>query len=314
MRADVYLSRALPEGSRSYWQKLMAGGKVLVNGAPCRAGRRLAEGDVLEVFPEEPQSPDIKPVDMPLDIVFEDSHIMVINKPSGITVHPAAGHRDDTLVNGLLAYSEDIAGVGDAERPGIVHRLDKDTSGLMVVARTRQALEALQRQIAAREVSRTYLAIVLGDPDFTEAVIDAPIGRSPSDRQRQAVITDTDRYTARNAVTRVTVLERFRRFTLVRCVLETGRTHQIRVHMSYIGHPVLGDPLYGGVKRRTPFPATKQQEKEFAELSRSFKGQLLHAARLGLTHPVTGEALSFEAPLPEEFEAALGFMRRNFPD
>ena len=285
---------------------------MLLNGKPCRAGRRLAAGDVLEVCPEEPRDTDIRPVSMPLDIVFEDSHIMVVNKPSGVTVHPAAGHRDDTLVNGLLAYSEDIAGVGDAERPGIVHRLDKDTSGLMVVAKSRRALEALQQQIAARQVSRSYLAIVLGDPDFTRAVIDAPIGRSPSDRQKQAVITDTDKYTARNAVTNVTVLERFRWFSLVRCLLETGRTHQIRVHMSYISHPVLGDPLYGGVKRKIPFPATKQQEKEYAELSSGFRGQLLHAARLGLTHPVTGEALSFEAPLPEEFQKTLDFLRRNF--
>ncbi|MBR4748752.1 MAG: RluA family pseudouridine synthase [Abditibacteriota bacterium] len=311
LRADVYLAQAFPGYSRSRMQKLIRSGRILVNGQPVRAGARLEPGDVIEAEFELPADTSVKAVSMPLDIVYEDEDLIVINKPSGLTVHPAAGHRDDTLVNGLLAYTGDIAGIGDEERPGIVHRLDKDTSGLMCVARSPVAYQSLQQQIQTRRMHRRYLAIVLGDPDFEEAVIDAPIGRSPADRQKQAVITDTDKYTAREALTRVTVRERFGSFSLVECALDTGRTHQIRVHMAYIRHPVLGDPLYGGVKKHVPFRATKQQEQTYAALCSSLRGQLLHAYSLSLLHPVTGEELTFEAPLPEEFRAMLDFLRRE---
>ncbi|MBO4547776.1 MAG: RluA family pseudouridine synthase [Abditibacteriota bacterium] len=314
LRADVYLAQAVPDYSRSAVQKLFRSGKVLVNGQAVRPGCRLEPGDVIEAEFELPADTPVKAVSMPLDIVYEDGDLIIVNKPSGLTVHPAAGHRDDTLVNGLLAYTEEIAGIGDEERPGIVHRLDKDTSGLMCVARSRLAYQSLRQQIDRRKMHRRYLAIVLGDPDFEEAVIDAPIGRSPADRQKQAVIVDTDKYTARNAVTRVTVRERFGSFALAECVLDTGRTHQIRVHMAYIRHPVLGDPLYGGVKKHIPFRATKQQERTYAALCASLKGQLLHAYSLSLLHPATGEEMTFEAPLPEEFRAMLDFLRGELRD
>ena len=312
-RLDVFVSEQCSV-SRSLAQSVIKDGLVKVNGCVCIKNRRLKAGEKVEVELPEPQVLEAKPENIPVDIVYEDGDLIIVNKPSGLTVHPAAGHRDDTLVNGLLAYTEEIAGIGDEERPGIVHRLDKDTSGLMCVARSRLAYQSLRQQIDRRKMHRRYLAIVLGDPDFEEAVIDAPIGRSPADRQKQAVIVDTDKYTARNAVTRVTVRERFGSFALAECVLDTGRTHQIRVHMAYIRHPVLGDPLYGGVKKHIPFRATKQQERTYAALCASLKGQLLHAYSLSLLHPATGEEMTFEAPLPEEFRAMLDFLRGELRD
>ncbi len=312
MRADLFLAKAAPEHSRSFYQKLFGSGNVLVNGNVCRPGRKLEEGDRIEISFEAPADTSLTAVPMPLDIIYEDGSLMVINKPAGLVVHPAAGHRNDTLVNGLLAHSEDIAEVGEAERPGIVHRLDKDTSGLLCVAKTEAALHSLSGQIARREMHRRYTAVLIGDPGFERATVDAPIGRSPSDRQKQAVIKDTEKYSSRPAVTHIRILERYRLFALAECVLDTGRTHQIRVHASFIGHPVLGDALYGGIRKKPVFPSGKAGEKEFAALTDGLGRQLLHASGLSFRHPVTGEPLSFEAPLPEEFRAVVDFLRKEF--
>ena len=220
-----------------------------------------------------------------------------------MTVHPAPGSRTGTLVNAVVAYSDDLSGIGGVERPGIVHRLDKDTSGLLVVAKTDLAHASLQSQIQARTAERRYIALVWGVTKFNEAVVDAPIGRHPTDRQKQAVIKDTSRYTAREAITHLKVLERFEGFTLLEAKLDTGRTHQIRVHCSFIGHPVVGDPTYGGTKRAIPSAYGKLDQRELSRLIDDLQGQALHAFSLSFDHPVTGERLTFQAPLPPDMDA-----------
>lgn len=307
----MYLAERMPELSRSHIQKLIAKANVTVNGAPARAGHKVQPGETIVVTVPAPEPMDILPEQIPLDVVYEDDQILVINKPKGMTVHPAPGSRTGTLVNAVIAYSDDLSGIGGVERPGIVHRLDKDTSGLLVVAKTDLAHSSLQGQIQARTAERRYMAIVWGAAKFNEAVVDAPIGRHPTDRQKQAVIKDTDRYTAREAVTHLTVLERFEGFTLLEAKLDTGRTHQIRVHCTFIGHPVVGDPTYGGTKRAIPSTYSKLDQRDLARLIDGLQGQALHAFVLSFDHPVTGERLRFEAPLPPDIQALLDWLRRD---
>lgn len=310
-RLDVFLAERMPDLSRSHIQKLISKSYVAVDGvAITRSGYKIQPGEGISVTIPPPEPTDIVGEEIPLDIVFEDEQIIVINKPKGMTVHPAAGSRTGTLVNAVIAYSDDLSGVGGVERPGIVHRLDKDTSGLLVVAKTDQAHASLQAQIQARTAERRYLALVWGTTKFNEAVVDAPIGRHPTDRQKQAVIKDTNRYTAREAVTHLKVIERFQGFTLMEAKLDTGRTHQIRVHCSFIGHPVVGDPTYGGTKRAIPSDYSKGDQRDLATLIDGLQGQALHAFSLAFDHPTTGERLSFEATPSPDTQALLDWLRR----
>ena len=250
---------------------------------PAKKNHKLNMGQEVSVTVPEPKEVDIKPTEMALDIVYEDEDVLVINKPKGLVVHPAAGHQNDTLVNGLLvARADQLSGINGELRPGIVHRIDKDTSGLLAVAKNDLAHTVLASQLKDHTMARTYEAIVCGSFREDSGTVDAPIGRHPSDRKKMCV---TQR-NSKEAVTHWEVVARYRGYTHVRCRLETGRTHQIRVHMSSIGHPVLGDPVYG-----RPAPG--------------LAGQCLHAARLSFTHPISGERMTVEAPLPDWFRAAL---------
>jgi 23S rRNA pseudouridine1911/1915/1917 synthase len=269
--------------TRAEVQALVRDGAVLVDGTPAAKSRRLAEGDVVEITaaPTPQAAPGPEPVE--LDVRFADDDVLVVDKPAGLVVHPGTGHGHGTLVHGVLHRFPEVAGVGDPMRPGIVHRLDRDTSGLMLVARSMFAYDALVAALAARTIERRYLALVWGEPDAPRGVIDAPIGRSSRRRQRMAV-----REAGREARTAFAVEESYDGVSLLECTLETGRTHQIRVHLAAIGHPVVGDELYGG-------------RREGLALPRPF----LHAYRLGLAHPRTGEPLHFEAELPPELHEAL---------
>lgn len=289
-RLDVVLTHLLPDLSRTYIQKLIASGQVTVNGRPSKAHYRVRHADRLTVMVPPPPSTDIEPEDIPLDIIYEDDVMMVINKARGMVVHPAAGNYRGTLVNALLGRTRSLSSVGGLTRPGIVHRLDKDTSGVMVVAKTDAAHRQLAAQIKLHRAGRIYVAIVHGDIAGDVGVINAPIGRHPVDRKRMAVVKEH----GRPAVTHFRILERLGEFTLVECRLETGRTHQIRVHMAYIGHPVLGDPKYGPPNKR------------FA-----IAGQALHARELHIWHPCTGQAMVFTAPLPSDMAAILAQLRAS---
>jgi 23S rRNA pseudouridine1911/1915/1917 synthase len=275
--------------SRSDVADLVGRGAVLVDGVAVAKSRRLAEGETVEVLGAPPAAAVPGPEPVPVDVRYEDSDILVVAKPAGLVVHPGAGHEHGTLAHGLLARYPEIASVGDPTRPGIVHRLDRDTSGLLVVARSTDAHTALVRALAAREVERAYLALVWGRLDAPRGVIDAPIGRSQSHRTRMAV-----RDTGKEARTAYEVREELERpaTSLLECRLESGRTHQIRVHLAAIKHPVVGDAAYGG-------------RRQSIELARPF----LHATRLAFTHPVTGERLRFEEPLPPELAAVLERLR-----
>ncbi len=275
--------------SRSEVKRLCALGMLKVNGASCKLSRPVRAGDVVELSVPlpGPSGPTAEKVDFP--ILYEDGHILVIDKPAGLVVHPAPGHAAGTLVNGLLHYLPQIAGVGGEDRPGIVHRLDRDTSGVMVVARTGRAHRSLSEQFAGRGVEKEYVAILEGIPPSPRGTVDRPIGRHPVSRKKMAVVGRG----GRRAVTHWRVEEEFAcGFCLARLRLETGRTHQIRVHMASVGAPVAGDPVYGGRKKRM-WPAL--------EIGR----QMLHAARLAFVHPESGEAVSFEAPVPEDMRRAL---------
>ena len=284
-RLDAFLSRSAEGLSRSAAQKLIADGNVLLNGRPARKNDRLRVGDSVELTIPEPREVDIAPKQMPLDIVYEDEDVAVINKPKGLVVHPAAGHQDDTLVNGLLyAMGDSLSGINGELRPGIVHRIDKDTSGLLAIAKNDLAHTVLASQLKDHSMARTYEAIVCGSFREDSGTVDAPIGRHPTDRKKMCV---TQR-NSKSAVTHWEVVERFRGYTHIRCRLETGRTHQIRVHMAYIGHPILGDTVYGAKK---PVPG--------------LQGQCLHAVGLRFLHPRTGEMVELHCGLPEEFRAQL---------
>lgn len=285
-RLDKYLA-SVTEYSRSRIQNEIAAGKIRVNGALARPGDKLKPGDVVTVDIEPPREPEVKAENIPIEIVYQDECLAVINKPQGMVVHPAPGHADGTLVSALLWHIGDLSGIGGELRPGIVHRLDKDTSGLIVIAKNDESHAALAAQMADKSARRIYDAIVHGGFAENEFVIDKSIGRSRSDRKKMAI----DRG-GRRAVTRIRVLERFGEFTHVEASLETGRTHQIRVHLSSIGRPVAGDTVYG--------PKTPRLHD---------KGQLLHAGTLVLRHPKTGEEMTFHSPLPDYFEAVLKKLR-----
>lgn len=285
VRLDSFISQALPEISRSAAQKLMDNGLVTLNGKTVKKNHKTTSGEVFEIELPEPEVTDVVPQNIPLDIVYEDDHVIVVNKPRGMVVHPAPGHPDGTLVNALMYHCGDsLSGIGGVIRPGIVHRIDMDTSGLLIVAKNDAAHAHLSAQLSDRSLSRVYEAVVYGRLREDSGKIDAPIGRHPTDRKRMA-ITDKN---SRNAVTHYEVIARYNGFTHVRCILETGRTHQIRVHMNHIGHPLLGDLVYG----------RKKAEK-------GLSGQCLHAKRLKFIHPVSGEAMAFETELPTYFTDVL---------
>ena len=284
-RLDAFVARVCPELSRSAAQRLIEEGCVTRNGKPGKKNDKLNEGDAVSVTVPEPKEVDIVAKEMPLDIVYEDEDLLVINKPKGLVVHPAAGHQDDTLVNGLLyALGDDLSGINGELRPGIVHRIDKDTSGLLAVAKNDLAHAVLASQLKDHTMARTYEAIVCGSFREDSGTVDAPIGRHPSDRKKMTV---TER-NSKNAVTHWEVIGRYRGYTHIRCRLETGRTHQIRVHMAHIGHPILGDLVYG---RKKP------------ELGQS--SQVLHAGALCFRHPRDGRPVMVFAPRPDYFEEVL---------
>ena len=296
MRLDAYLATAFAL-SRSAAERLIAEGRVSVTGGECNKKYRLRGNERITLLLPDPTPAQAEPQDIPLDIVYEDEDTVVVNKPQGMVVHPAAGNERDTLVNALLHHCKGtLSGIGGVERPGIVHRIDKDTSGLLVVAKNDAAHNALSAQLKTHDVRRVYYAIALGNIKQDEGTVHAAIARHPTDRKRMAVTRRAGE--GRDAITHYEVLERFGRFTYLRCRLETGRTHQIRVHLSSLGHPLLGDPVYGG--DGTKFEATHRK---------LINGQVLHAGELSFTHPRTGELMTFHAPLPQNFEALLHTLR-----
>ena len=289
-RLDQFLARAVEGLTRSGAQKLLEEGCVLLRGKPGRKNDKLDLGDEIRVSIPEPKPVDIPAREMPLEIVYEDEDVLVLNKPKGLVVHPAAGHQEDTLVNGLLyALGDKLSGINGELRPGIVHRIDKDTSGLLAVAKNDLAHTVLASQLKDHTMARTYEAIVCGNLKEDTGTVDAPIGRHPTDRKRMCV---TER-NSKNAVTHYEVIRRYRGYTHVRCRLETGRTHQIRVHMAHIGHPILGDRVYGHKK---------------AELGQ--ESQCLHAGLLSFRHPRDGRPVIVAAPLPEYFRQVLDKLER----
>jgi 23S rRNA pseudouridine1911/1915/1917 synthase len=302
---DRWLAKARIGLSRNRIQALIESGRVFVNGKPARQALKLKENDLVtvDVPPRRPSRLLAEP--MPLAIVYEDEELLVLDKPAGLVVHPGAGVLSGTLVHALLHHAPSIATVGGEGRPGIVHRLDKETSGLMVVAKTETTYLALVEALRAREISRIYHAIVWGDPGPSEGLIDLPIGRDPRERTRMAVVRGP---AAKPARTRWRVLERFGPATLVEARLESGRTHQIRVHFAALRMPVVGDPLYGGRIRKTL--SLRQSERSLADaLLRTLRRQALHAAELELVHPVTGASLRFTSALPVDFSRALELLR-----
>ena len=285
-RADLFLAKVLPDLTRSAAQRLMEEGRVYREGKPLKKNQKLDIGDQITVVIPDPAPVEAVPQDIPLDVVFEDEDVIVVNKPVGLVVHPAPGHPDGTLVNALLYHCGDsLSGINGVIRPGVVHRIDRDTSGLLIAAKNDAAHIALADQLRDHSLYREYEAVVVGGMKEDSGTIDLPIARHQTDRKRMAV----NYQAGRPAVTHWTVLERFSGYTHLQCRLETGRTHQIRVHLAHRGHPVLGDPVYGGVR------------KGFPELT----GQCLHARRLSFVHPRTGERVTVECPLPDYFTQTL---------
>jgi 23S rRNA pseudouridine1911/1915/1917 synthase len=288
VRIDKVISSLNEEWSRTQVQQWIKDGNVMVNGKPVKPNYKCALNDRITIEIPEPEPLEVEPEEMDLDIYYEDKDVLVVNKPKGMVVHPAPGHTTGTLVNGLMAHCKDLSGINGVMRPGIVHRIDKDTSGLLMVAKNDLAHERLVEQLVEKTVTRKYYAIVHGVIPHEVGTIDAPIGRDPKDRQSMAVVDN-----GKPAVTHFRVLEWLKDFTFIECELETGRTHQIRVHMKYIGYPLAGDPKYGPKK------------------TIDANGQLLHAAVLGFNHPRTGEYMEFEAPLPKDFEDILELLRKR---
>ncbi|PSA98179.1 RluA family pseudouridine synthase [Bacillus halotolerans] len=287
-RIDKFLASTENGWSRTQVQLWVKDGQVVVNGSPVKSNYKIQPGDQVTVTVPEPEALDVLAEPMDLDIYYEDQDVLVVNKHRGMVVHPAPGHLTGTLVNGLMAHCTDLSGINGVMRPGIVHRIDKDTSGLLMVAKNDMAHESLVNQLVNKTVTRKYTAVVHGLISHDDGTIDAPIGRDKKDRQSMTVTRD-----GKNAVTHFHVLDRFQEFTLVECQLETGRTHQIRVHMKYIGFPLAGDPKYG--PRKTI----------------DFNGQALHAGILGFQHPRTDEYIEFEAPLPEDMSALIENLRKT---
>ena len=283
-RIDVYLSEVLENMSRNAVQKLIAAGGVTVNDKTVKSNYKIKLNDSIGIILPEPEVLDIVPEDIPVDIVYEDDDLAVINKAQGMVVHPSAGHYSGTLVNGLMYHLKNLSSINGVMRPGIVHRLDKDTSGLMLVAKNDKAHNYLAKCLKEHSINRIYYALVEGNIKTDSGVIDAPLGRSEKDRKKRAVTHKN----SKNAVTNYWVLERFGKYTLIKLKLETGRTHQIRVHMKYMGHPVVGDTVYGSKTNKF-----------------GLKGQLLHSKSLGFIHPTRGEYMEFESELPDYFQKVL---------
>ena len=298
-RIDSVLSLLLPETSRSFIQKLIEEGSVALNGDVLTSKKyKVKVGDEVRLELPEPKELTVEPENIPLDIVYEDDDVLVVNKPVGMVVHPAVGNYTGTLVNAIMYHCHDrLSSINGVIRPGIVHRIDKDTSGLLMIAKNNKAHESLSAQLAVHSITRKYIALVYNNFSEDEGTVDAPIGRDPRNRLRQAVVGSGDN--GRRAVTHWRVLERFGRYTLIEARLETGRTHQIRVHMAYIKHPLVGDPLYG------PKSSNNVGKGTFAS-----DGQYLHAAVLGFVHPRTGEYMEFSRPIPQRFEEALERLRK----
>lgn len=288
-RIDKALSILSAEWSRSQIATWISEDRITVNGEEIKAKYKVREGDVIEIDVPEPEPLEVIPENLNLEIVYEDEDVLVVNKPKGMVVHPAPGHTMGTLVNGLMYHCKDLSGINGVLRPGIVHRIDKDTSGLLMVAKNDHAHHSLVEQLVNKTVTRKYTALVHGHIAHDKGTIDAPIARDPKDRQKQAVVDN-----GKHAVTHFQVLERFGGiYTLVECILETGRTHQIRVHMNYIGYPLVGDPKYGPKK------------------TIDFGGQVLHAGVLGFVHPTSKEYLEFQVPLPDDFVTLLENLRKE---
>jgi len=280
-RIDKFLSEQCEELSRSFIQKLLKSGEVFVGAKAVKPSYKVTEGDMISFEVPEAVEPEILPEDIPLDIVYEDHDVILVNKPKGMVVHPAAGHYTGTLVNALMYHcKDDLSGINGVMRPGIVHRIDMDTTGVLIICKNDLAHNSIAEQLKEHSITRRYQAIVHGNLKVDEGIVDAPVGRHPQDRKKMCI----NHQNGKHAVTHYKVLNRFNGYTHIECRLETGRTHQIRVHMSSIGHPLLGDAVYGPAK--CPF---------------KLQGQTLHAGILGFVHPRTGEYLEFEAPLPEYF-------------
>jgi 23S rRNA pseudouridine1911/1915/1917 synthase len=306
-RLDVWITRSLPKISRNRVQKLIGEGAVMHNGSPAKASTIVTASDVVEVTFPHPPRPPASPEDIPLDVVFEDDHLAVINKPAGMVVHPAAGHHSGTMVNALLGrYGDKLPKPGDETvRPGIVHRLDKDTSGLIVVAKNENTMTSLGRLFHEHDIEREYVALIWGDPEEDEGTIDAPIGRHPSHRKKFAIIRE-----GKHAVTHYRVLERYEVLSLIALRLDTGRTHQIRVHMSSRSWPIVADQTYGGNLRGLSNMRSFQRDLARGVLNR-INRQALHARILGFRHPVTHEIVHFEAPVPPDFQNVLNYIREQ---
>lgn len=287
-RLDKFLSFENEDWSRSAIQQWIKDGHVTVNGNHVKANYKVQENDQIKVEVPAPKELNIEAEEMPLDIVYEDEDVVVVNKPRGLVVHPAPGNYSGTLVNGLLAHCHDLSGINGVLRPGVVHRIDKDTSGLLMVAKNDKAHLSLAAQLKEHTVTRRYVALVHGNIQHDKGTIEAPIGRDPIHRQQMAVVAQ-----GKPSTTHFRVIERFDKFTLIELQLETGRTHQIRVHMKYIGHPIAGDPKYGPSK------------------TLEIDGQALHAKLLGFDHPRTNKRLEFEAPLPDDIQRELDILRHN---
>ena len=288
VRLDKYVAEQVTELSRTRIKELVQAGKILVNGKQAKVAYEVEAGDQISVDVPPLEALQVEAENIPLDIVYEDEDVIVVNKPQGMVVHPAAGHPDHTLVNALLYHTKDLAASPEGFRPGIVHRIDKDTSGLLMVAKNAKARESLEAQLAAKSNKRLYLAIVHGNFSEEAGTIDAPIGRNPRDRKQMAVVEN-----GKPAVTHFKVLEQYPGYSLIQCQLETGRTHQIRVHMDYIGHPLAGDPLYGP---RKTLPGA---------------GQFLHAAVLGFKQPTSGKWLEFSVEPPKLFQDTVAELRKK---
>lgn len=289
-RIDKFLSRNCENLSRSYIQKLLKDGNIIVNKLAVKANYKIASGDVIHIRIPESEPLDILPEDIPLDILYEDSDILIVNKPKGMVVHPSPGHYTHTLVNAVLYHcGGNLSGINGVIRPGIVHRIDMNTTGSLLICKNDRAHQILAEQLKEHSITRRYHAIVHGNIKEDSGTVDAPIGRHPADRKKMS----TKSQHGRHAVTHYRVLERFGSYTYIECELETGRTHQIRVHMSSIGHPILGDDVYGPA--RCPF---------------KLEGQTLHAKTLGIIHPSTKEYMEFDAPLPQYFQNLLTMLRK----